>query len=303
MVAQVWIPISIFAALAQTVRNATQRHLYAELGMLGATLVRFLYGLPFAVAWLVAVRFATALPIPSIGLDFIGWALLGSLSQIVGTALLLRTMAMRNFAVGVAYSKTEVVQVPVFSAVLLGDLLDWRGAAAVACATLGLLLLTPASRERPIRALIEGFTSPSALCGLACGACMAIAGVAFRGATLAAHSSSFLLDAALALAVGQLMQTVMLGGWLCLRDRATARKTLGAWRSSLFAGFMGATASAGWFTAFALKSAAYVRTVGLIEMVFTYLVSRIFFREQLTPREVKGMALITFGVVLIATAR
>jgi len=39
-----WIPITLWAAFAQTLRNAAQRHLTADLGTLGATLVHQIPG-------------------------------------------------------------------------------------------------------------------------------------------------------------------------------------------------------------------------------------------------------------------
>jgi drug/metabolite transporter (DMT)-like permease len=297
-----WIPITIFAALAQTIRNAAQRHLVTDLGTLGATLVRFLYGVPFAVLWLLAVMAAVrAVPVlPRPG--FFAWCVVGGLSQILGTALLLRTMRERNFAVGVAYSKTEVVQVALFSFVLLGDRMTPGSAVAVASGMMGVLLLAPADRERPLASLVEGVTSRSALMGLASGAGLAMSAVSYRAATHSAGTPSWIMDAALTVVVSQVLQTVMLGGWLWWRARDVVVRTLRAWRVSLFAGFMGAAASAAWFTAFAIQSVTYVRTLGLIEMLFSYVVSRRFFRERLTSREVAGMVLIVAGVVIITVA-
>jgi len=296
-----WIPITVFAAFAQTVRNAAQRHLVTELGTLGATLVRFLYGLPFAVAWLAIVVAATGITIPTPPLAFFGWCVLGAVSQVAGTALLLQTMRARNFAVGVAYSKTEVVQVAILSVTMLGDPLSLRMAAAVAAGTVGVLLLAPADPQRPFRSLVEGFTSRAALLGLGCGAGLAMASVAYRGAALTLPTTSFLVAAATALVVAQTMQTVLLGGWLLARSPDVVLRTLAAWRVSLFAGFMGAAASAGWFTAFAIQPVTSVRTLGLIEMVFSYGVSRRFFREQITRRELAGMAMLALAVLTIAT--
>lgn len=297
-----WIPITVVAALAQTIRNAAQRQLVSDLGTLGATLVRFLYGLPFAALWLMVVLVIAAVPLPSMGGAFLAWTLAGSIGQTAGTALLLRTMEERNFAVGVAYSKTDVVQIAILSALLLGDTLTLQAAFAVASGTVGVLLLAPASKEHPLRALVAGVTSRSALLGLACGGGMALAAVAFRGAMKTLGSTSFLVDAAVTLVVSQALQTVMLGGWLWYRDRTVVTKTLAAWRPSLFAGFMGAAASAAWFAAFALKPVTYVRTLGLIEMVFSYLVSRRIFREHLSRRELAAMGLLALGVALITTA-
>ena len=129
-----------------------------------------------------------------------------------------------------------------------------------------------------------------------------MAAVCFRAATQVAGTPSFALAAAFTLVVAQTLQTIVLGGWLCLRAPDVIVRTLKAWRASLFAGLMGAAASAAWFTAFAIQSVTYVRTVGLIEMLFSYVVSRRVFRERLTRREIAGMVLIVAGVVVITLA-
>ena len=177
-----WIPITVWAAFAQTLRNATQRGLTARLGTLGATLVRFLYGLPFALLWFWLVLEFTGAAVPRPGAGFAAWVALGALSQIAATALLLRTMQERNFALGVAYSKTEVVQVALFAFVALGDRINAAGLFAIASATVGVLLLSPADKARPLRALLSGWTGRPALLGLASGTAFAFAAVGYRGA-------------------------------------------------------------------------------------------------------------------------
>jgi drug/metabolite transporter (DMT)-like permease len=298
-----WIPVTVWAALAQTVRNAAQRHLTAELGTLGATLVRFLYGLPFALVWLAVARdwAASAVPLPNGRFAF--WVFTGAISQIAATALLLRTMQARNFALGVAYSKTEVLQVAVFGLAFLGDPVSAPAALAVAAGTLGVLLLSPADKERPLRALLTGWTSRTALLGLACGALFALSAVGYRGAALSLPPGTpFLMAGAVTLVAAQLVQTLLLGGWLVARQPEVVRRVLRAWRVSLFAGFMGAAASAGWFTAFAIEPVAHVRTLGLVELVFSYAVSRRLFRERLARLELFGMGLLALGVAIISLA-
>jgi drug/metabolite transporter (DMT)-like permease len=289
--AWLWIPVTVLAAFAQTVRNAAQRHLTAELGTLGATLVRFLYGLPFAALWLLAVMAATGAALPAPDIRFFLWTALGAVSQIMATALLLRTMQERNFAIGVAYSKSEILQVAVFGFAFLGDPLTAGMAAAVTCGMFGVLLLSPVS--------LGGSTSRMALMGLASGAGFALSAVGYRGAALALPETGFLLAAACTLLAALLLQTVLLGGWLLAREPAVVWRTLRAWRISLFAGFMGAAASAGWFTAFAIEPAAHVRTLGLVELVFSYAVSRRFFLEKLSRLELAGMALIAASVAVV----
>ena len=298
-----WIPVTVWAAFAQTLRNAAQRHLIAELGTLGATLVRFLYGLPFAALWLWAVYAVGRFAIPHPNAAFLGWVTLGAVSQLAATALLLKTMAERNFALGVAYSKTELIQIAILGLVLLGDPLTPTAIAAVACGTLGVLLLSPPDPRHPFRALLTGWTTRSALLGLGSGACFALSTVGYRGAALALEGTSFVMAAAFGLVVAQALQTILLGGWLAARDAPVLGRVVRAWRTSLFAGFMGAAASAGWFTAMAIEPIAHVRTLGLIELPMSYAVSRRFFRERISRRELAGMALIAAGLVIITLWR
>jgi drug/metabolite transporter (DMT)-like permease len=289
--AWLWIAATVWAAFAQTIRNAAQRHLTAELGTLGATLVRFLYGLPYALLWLYFVHQYFSLPFPSLNARFFGWVLLGALSQTAATALLLRVMQERNFALGVAYSKTEILQVAVFGLAFLGDPLGWATIAAVLFGTAGVVLIAPPKGT--------AFSKRTALLGLASGAGFALSAVGYRGAALALEGTPFLMAAACTLVWAQFLSTLALGGWLLARERAVLGRVLGAWKLSQIAGFMGAAASAGWFTAFALQTAAHVRTLGLLELVFSYLVSLRFFREKLSRHELLGMALLAVGVVLV----
>jgi drug/metabolite transporter (DMT)-like permease len=293
-----WMVLTVFAAFAQTLRNTAQRSLTTALGTLGATLVRFLYGLPFALAWLACVHLWRAEPLPSTDWAFLGWVTLGAVAQIAGTAFLLLAMEARSFALGVAYSKTELLQIAVFGLAFLGDPVSLPVAIAVACGTLGVLLLSPADPRRPFAALMTGLTTRPALLGLASGAGFAFAAVGYRGAALALDGS-FLMRAAAALAVAQFIQTVLLGGWLLWRTPRVVAATLRLWRPSLFAGFMGAAASAGWFSAFALQPAAQVRTLGLVELVFSYAISRKLFRETLSWLELAGMAFLATGIAVI----
>jgi len=298
-----WIPITVFAAFAQTVRNATQRHLFATLGTLGATWVRFLYGLPFALVWLTAVYATGDAPLPHPNLKFCAWVVASAAGQIAATALLLRVMAERNFALGVAYAKSEVMQVAVFGLVFLGDPVSASLAVAIAFGTLGVLLLSPIDRKHPLRALAIGWTTRVALLGVASGAAFGFAAVGYRGSALALEGAGFVMAGAYTLVAAQLVQTVALGCWFLLRDPGVVGRVLAAWRTSLLAGLMGAAASAAWFTATAIEPAGPVRTLGLIELLFSYVVSRRIFRERLTALEITGIVTLSVGLVIVTLVR
>jgi drug/metabolite transporter (DMT)-like permease len=297
-----WIPVTLFAAFAQTIRNATQKHLTATLGTLGATLVRFVYGLPFALAWLGLVHAIGGFALPAPNWPFTGWILLGAVSQIGGTALLLQVMHERNFTLGVAYAKTEALQVAFFGFLFLGDPIGAMTLVAVVFGTLGVLLMSPLDRKRPLRALARGWTSRVALLGLACGTCFSFAAVGYRGAALALDSP-YPMAAAFGLVIAQVTQTLLLGGWLARRAPATVLAVMHAWRASLLVGFMGAAASAAWFVAMAIEPIAHVRTLALIELLFAYAISRRFFRERLTRVESIGIALLCVALVVVTLGR
>lgn len=298
-----WIPITIGAALAQTVRNAAQRHLTPILGTLGATLVRFLYGLPFALLWLWAVAAVGDFSLPALSTPFLWWVLVSAVAQIGATALLLRVMAERNFALGIAYAKTDVILVAVFGLAFLGDALTPATIVAIVFSTVGVMLLAPIDRKRPLYTLIAGWTTRSAMLGLASGAGFGLAAVGYRGAALALEGAAFPMAAACTLVAAQALQTALLGGWLLARKPAVVVSVCREWRKSLFAGLMGAVASGCWFTAMAIEPAAHVRTLALIEVLFGYAIARRFFRERLSAIELVGMLLLMVGFVIVTLVR
>ncbi len=298
-----WIALTVWAGFAQTLRNAAQRSISGEAGTLGATLVRFLFGLPFALIYLGAILLIKDDGLPQINNAFLGWALEGALAQIVATALLLRVMAARNFAVGVAYSKTELIQVAVFAGVFLNDPTSAITIVAIAIATAGVLMLSPpiASGRGRLRGMLDGWTSMAALLGVASGAGFALAAVGYRGAALEVRDEAgYTLAAAYTLVWAMTIQVIVLGGWLALRHRPALVAVFRLWRPSMAAGLMGALASIGWFTAFAIEPASHVRTLGLVELLFSLAAARRFFRETLAPIEVAGTVLLTVALVLIA---
>lgn len=294
-----WVPITLFAALAQTVRNTAQRSLTQQLGTLSATLVRFLYGLPFAAVFLLLLYVLPTQPpaLPHFSAAYLGWITLGAVFQVAATAALLLAMKERNFAVAVTLSKTEILQVALFGAVFLHELPTALALAAMVIATVGVLLLSLPPRGQLLS--LQAWFSKSALYGLACGACFAIAVIGFRGGALALQAQTPWLSGAWGVLVAQTLQSIVLGAWVAFKTPQGIRPIFRAWRISLLAGSMGAAASLAWFTAYAMQSAAAVRTLGMVEVVFSYLVSRRMLSEQFNRAELLGMALMVLGLVLI----
>jgi drug/metabolite transporter (DMT)-like permease len=289
-----WALFTVVAAAAQTVRNATQRELTAKLGTVGATHVRFLFGFPFALAFLCAVMIAFGQGLPRPPPIYWPWVIGGALTQIAATALMLAAMNDRSFVVVYAYIKTEPVQAALFGLVFLGDIVTPASAAAILIATTGVVAM----------ALKPGTSSDlrATLLGLAAGAMFALSAVGYRGAILSLALPSYVMAATFTLVAGLVLQSVLLSLYLWLRNPDVLAAIVRAWRPSLFAGFMGALASQFWFLAFALATAASVRTLALVEVLFAQAISRFVFKQATTAREAAGIALIVIGVVLLLWA-
>jgi drug/metabolite transporter (DMT)-like permease len=286
-----WIPATLIAASAQTARNATQRSLTQQIGVIGATQVRFVFGFPFAVLFLaLACVIAGAWP-PSLNAAAVWWSLGGAVTQILATGLMLAVMKERSFAVTTAYTKTEPVQAAIFAALVLGDPLSPAKLAAVIAATAGVLLMSFRKGEDVPGAGLR----PLAL-GVMAGGFFALAAVCFRGAILSLDDGVFFLRASTILVLGLGLQSALLIGYLALRDRPALMGSFRVWRPSLFAGFLGALASQFWFIGFSLTAVANVRTLALVEVFLAQAMSRRLFAESVTLREKLGMALIALGV-------
>ncbi|NNM74432.1 DMT family transporter [Enterovirga aerilata] len=289
-----WVPATLIASAGQVARNTMQRRLTEKIGTVGATQVRFLYGFPFSLLFLLLMLGFTGEPLPRPGPGFAAFILLGALAQILATGLMLAAMRQRSFSVVTALIKTEAVQIAVFGLVFLGDRLPPVAIAAIVLATAGVILVTWSPRTAgDIR---TGGILPVAL-GVAAGALFALSAVGFRGAILNLESGSAFLRATTALAWSLFLQTAILALWLLLFDRPALLGSLREWRSSVGAGFVGAAASQFWFIGFALTAAANVRTLALVEVLMAQAVSRRVFAQSATPREFAGMGLIVLGVL------
>jgi drug/metabolite transporter (DMT)-like permease len=290
-----WIPATLAAASAQTARNATQRRLIETLGTVGATQVRFLYGLPFAALFLLIVLALSGERPPRPDAGFLAFVVLGATTQILATAMMLAAMRERSFAVVTATTKTEPVHIALFGLAVLGDPLTPMTALAIVVATAGVILM---SLKSGLSELTRAGARPILL-GVVAGAFFGLAATGFRGAILSLDSDSFVLRATTTLVCGLALQTAILVVWLLAFNRAALLGSLREWRSSLFAGFLGALASQFWFIGFALTAAANVRTLALVEVLMAQAVSHRLLSEGTTRRELLGMALIVAGVALL----
>jgi drug/metabolite transporter (DMT)-like permease len=290
-----FIPVTIGAAALQVARNAMQRTLLDGGGPWGATLVRFLFGLPFSLVFVALALAVWPDTTPHFAARFWVTAAVGAAAQIGATAALLVSIHRSGFGLAAIFQQSSLP----FAAMLgwwgLGEGLTAVGWTGVAMASAGLIVLA-----WPKKSVVLGGGISGAMLGLLSGAFYAVALNAFRVANLAVEPDYAILGAVVTTSATQAMQTVALVAWLLARDPAALKAVLRAWRTSLGAGFFGAAASALWLTALGLAPAGQVRAVGVVEMPIAAAAGRKLFAERLAWRQVLLGGLVAVGVVFAA---
>lgn len=295
MVGTGWVIATLLGSAGQVVRNIAQSKLTSEIGTLGATQVRFVFGLPFAVLFLILALIPAGTRPPLPGPQAVAMTAAGAIAQIGGTALMLKVMQTRSFAVTTAWLKTEPMLIALGGAVILGDRLSLPALAAIVIATGGVMLT--AFKPGIGRAVLsEGGAAAN---GLLAAALFGAAAVGFRGGILALGAGDFVLRASTTLVLSLFIQSLVLMIWMLFFDRSALIGSLRVWHGSLGAGFVGALASQFWFIGFALTSAANVRTLALVEVIFAQGVGRFVLGQTITGRQFLGMVVIVLGVALL----
>ena len=292
-----WVIITILAAFSQNLRSAFQKKLQNDLSDIGATNVRFLFGLPFAIIYFLFLHNSYEVTLTSIPNKFILFALIGGVSQIIATFLLLKIFNYKNFAVGTTYSKTEPIQALFFSILILGETISYMGVIGIIIGIFGVIFISYKSNKLSYDNKPDSKTS--IYLGLLSGALFGIAAVMFRGASLSLNLDNLLYSSGLTLLVALFIQTTLLGIYLIITDKNQILLSFDNLKDCIIVGFFGALASMCWFYAMSIQNVAYVRALGQIELVFTILMTLIYFKEKISFREIIGICFILIGITVI----
>ena len=296
---ELWIPITLAAAFLQNLRSAMQKHLKGVMGTTGATFVRFGFGTPFALLFLLILHHGAGYPFPRINAEFFIWVIVGGLSQIGATFLLVYLFSFRNFAVGTAYSRTEPAQAAFFGLIFLSETVTPGTLAAIGISVFGVMLISVAHVELGWRTLVTSIFGRNALIGLASGTLFGISAVAYRAGSLSLGGPNFMMQAAVTLSWGIVFQTIIMLIWMGWKEPGQFRLIARAWRPSLIVGLAGASASFGWFMAMTLQQAAIVKSLAQVEMLLTFASTVFIFREPINRLEVWGCVLIVCGILAL----
>ena len=289
-----WIILTAAAAPLQVARNVLQRGLIGDAGPWGATLVRFLFGLPFSIALLTVVHALTPNAHPHWVARFWLFISIGAMAQICATAALLVAMHRSGFAVATFMQQASLPLGAILGWLAFGDDLNswkWLG---IGMTSLGLTILSWPKVDDARSAVL------GSMFGLVSGLAFAFALNGYRQAGLALEPRHPIYAGLAGVVVAQSLQTLVLGGMLAIWKPGVLRAVAKSWRVSLGAGLFGAAASACWFAALAMAPAGQVRAVGVIEAPIAAATGRRLFNERLTVRQMLGGGLTALGVVMTA---
>ncbi len=298
----IWIFAAIFAAACQTARSAFQKNMIPKLGDYGAAYIRFCYALPFtSLIWLIWI----SIPgnnIPDLSLYSLFLCLFGSIFQVLFTYVLMKVFAHKNFATGIAFSKTEVILIAFLEIIILSVTFSISIMLGIILGVISVLFLSYAKKAnsilKTIKLLINSIISVGTLVGLLSGLLLAGSVVTFRMSIISADGP--LLDKSLFISfIAIVFQTILVGLYLLINKRDQFLAVIKYWKPSLPAGICGTGATFGWFVAFGLTTAAEVRAVGQIELIFSILISVIFFKEKIKITELTGIILLGLSILII----
>lgn len=294
-----WVYLTFMASAAQAVRTGGQKHLTQHMSTLAVTLVRFIYGLPFVAAYFFVLMFLFDKNLPTLSPHFLAFCLLASVGQIVATIFLIYLFSFRNFAVGTTYARTEAFLTAIVGALFFSEFISSQGWIAIAVSVSGVAVITIVKTNVDDHGLWARIWNKSAAVGLASGLCFALASLSVRRAALSLEDDTVLFPAALTLLTTVLMQSTMLGIYITIKQRDQIQIMFREWKVGTFVGATSALGSVGWFTAFTLQKASFVKALGQIEFIFTLAISILFFREKSSAGELFGMALVVIGIVYL----
>lgn len=295
-----WVSITIFAAFMQTIRTAYQKDLKTTLSNDAITWLRYGVGFPFAALYFSAFCLLGQ-HIPDLNQDFIIYCMLGGIAQIAATYILVWLFSFRNFSVATMYAKTEGAIAALVGVLFFGKYIPFLGWIGIIISLMGVFFISLRKESLTLRGFVQDFFHKTSLIGLFAGLCFALAVLFFREANLSLSSGDFLVKAAMTLIFSTAFQAVAMTIWLFFKKRESFALAWQNKKKSFLVGITSIIGSIGWVSALALADAAYVKTVGQIELLFSLGMTHYYFKEKMTLFEILGMIFMIFGIVMLVT--
>ncbi len=278
---------------------AVQQRIRAEMSVNAAALSRFFFGWPIACMMLAGYMLVTGrAALPDLGGSFWLFAWLAGFAQMLATNLIIMSFGFRNLVSGTAYMKTETLIVALLGWLILGETLAPLAWLGIGIAFMGILFVSVEGGARGLLQWLRGLKKPAALTGLSAGFLFALTAIFIK------QSANAIVDvertyAGLTVLTAVLgFQALMQGAYVIIREPDQFRAMLVRWRVTAQVGLLAATASAGWFIAYAHGPVALVGILGQTQILYTLGFGRFYLKEPLGQNEVTGIILVGIGVIM-----
>ena len=294
-----WVLITAIASLSQTLRSVFQKNMIEEVGVQAAAYSRFIFALPFVA--LIAVFFLgieELAMLKNLSAKTYSFLVAASICQIVFTIILIKLFTLRSFAIGVAFSKTEVIQTTLLEIVIIGFILTSHVLLAIIIGFIGMLLM---SKQKLTGNMVHSrLFLKQMILGVSCGIFLGLSSVLYKVALESVTTDLIYRKVILLSFLALALQSFIFGTYIISTDgKKHLKKLFLIWNKGLPVGFFGCTATFCWFYAFSLVDATLVRAVGQLEIIFSVLISYIFYKERITRFELIGMSLITISILAL----
>lgn len=298
-----WVFLSLAAAAFQTVRNALARSLAGRASPVLISWSRFAFNLPFSTLLVLGLIAVHGVPVYTAAYLFFCFAT--AITQLLGNVALIAAFERGNFAQAIVLHKLEVVLTAAFGMLFFAEVPSLYGWAGVIVCTMGMLLMNLGRAVGPAGWRRAFHVDLGTLLALLTALLLTLAAFALKEANALFAlanprvGASRFEAAAHTLVNSTWMEVVVLSGWLAWSSPSQFRRVPVYWRRMVGIGVTGFCGSLGWYWAFSLTFAAYVKAVGQIEAAFAVVLALVVWGEREVWRQLPGIALIMLGIALV----
>ena len=292
-----WIFLTISAIFFQIIRNLEQKKLHKDLDVFTTSWSRFILPFPFAIIAVVST-------FQSYNFEFFHYILINALFQILGNIFLIKTIQTKNFGVGIAFSKTEIIQALILGFLLYNFRFNFNEILAIFIAFIGIILLAKIDFKN-FKDFTKSLKNIASLYGILCGFCFGITSynIQFASNYLVSDGFSSIKASTLVLLYTIFFQNIFFIILKSFQKRlfSDVKKLflIDNYRKFLITSLSSFVGSICWYGAYSVGNVIHVKTVGQLEIIASMLVSKFHFKEKNTIKENLGIIFIIIAILLI----
>ena len=271
--------------------------MHKDLDVFTTSWSRFILPFPFAIIAVVST-------FQSYNFEFFHYILINALFQILGNIFLIKTIQTKNFSVGVAFSKTEIIQALILGFLLYNFRFNFIEISAIFLAFIGIILLAKINFKN-FKDFTKSLKNIATLYGVLCGFCFGITSynIQFASNYLISDGFNSIRASTVVLLYTIFFQNIFFIIFKSFQKRlfSDVKKLflIENYHKFLLTSLSSFIGSICWYGAYAIGNVIHVKTVGQLEIIASMLVSKFYLKEKNTIKENLGIIFIIIAILLI----